>query len=107
MERLQELTQWQIACIAAAFASICGGIKYLLRVEEGRIFRWPELAVHTVFSFIVGGVSFEFVTYYSTIPPDVCGGIAGAAGFYATEITRILKLIVCRKLNVKPEDIEK
>ena len=62
MERLQELTQWQIAAIAAAFASICGGIKYLLRVEEGKVFKWHEMALQTIFSFIVGGGSFEFVT---------------------------------------------
>lgn len=107
MERLQELTQWQIAVIAAIFASVCGCIKYLLRVEEGKIFKWHELGLQGLFSFVVGIISFEFVTYYSTIPTEVCGGIAGAAGFYATEITRLLTIVVCRKLSVKPEDIEK
>lgn len=91
--------------VAFGFAGLCGGLNYLLKVEEGKEFSWTELILHTVISGVCGLGTFVILRHLAGFEPDVCGAFCGVAGWMGT---RLLRIIECRftKRMIGLEDSE-
>jgi len=77
--------------VAFGFAGLCGGLNYLLKVEEGKEFSWLELILHTIISGVCGLGTFVILRHLAGFEPDVCGAFCGVAGWMGTRLLRILE----------------
>lgn len=90
--------------ISAGFAGVCGSLSYLLKVEEGKPFKWKEFFLHTAISAMFGAICFE-IAAYEGLPPAMSGALSGMAGWMGTRVARIFEIILARKLKI--EDLER
>lgn len=102
---LKELTHGDYITVSTIFAGVCGSVSYLLKIEEGKKFKVTEFLIHVAASMIFGLLAFEFFSYEG-VPDEFCGAIAGSAGWLGTRVARIIEILVCRKFNIKKEDLE-
>lgn len=85
--------------IAGGFGGLCGFLSYLLKVEEGKPFKWSELALHTTISAVCGLAAFTLLDELAGFSPSVCGTFSGVAGWMGTRLIRIVEVRVEKKLN--------
>lgn len=50
----RDLSDGQILAAAGGFATICGWLSYLLKVQEGKAFTWREFLLHGAISAVCG-----------------------------------------------------
>lgn len=103
MQRFTHLSEFDIAAICGGFAAVCGALSYLLKVEEGKVFKWREFALHTVISAICGVVTYEVMHYYG-MPSQVAGALCGMSGWMGTRGVRIVEAILYKRAGVKDAD---
>lgn len=110
---LKSLSDGQVLGVCGLFASLCGGLSYLLKVEEGKRFRWGEFALHTSISGVFGLIAYELLKYEG-LPPEVAGALCGMAGWGGTRLIRIIEIIlpriaaaiISKKLGISKEDLK-
>lgn len=51
----RDLSNGQILVAAGGFATICGWLSYLLKVQEGKAFLWREFFLHGAIIFFLHG----------------------------------------------------
>lgn len=100
----RNLSEGQILAAAGSFATICGWLSYLLKVQEGKTFSWKEFFLHGAISAVCGLISYE-VLFYEGFPPQLCGALSGMAGWGGTRLIRILEVILQKRLGVSKEDL--
>lgn len=82
--------------MGGGFAGLCGALSYLLKVEEGKEFKWHEFLLHTAISMVAGLIAFEIFTYHG-FPPELSGALSGTAGWAGTRIVRIIEILLERR----------
>lgn len=97
LQHLKDITVDLI--IAGSFGGGCGLLAYMLKVEEGKPFKWTELALHTAISAVCGLVSFVLFEELAGFSPTVCGAFSGVAGWMGTRFIRILEARVQKRLE--------
>ena len=105
---LRQLSEEAILAICGGFAGVCGSLSYLLKVEEGKKFSWPEFALHTTISAVFGLIAYELLSY-EEFPPQVAGALCGG-----TRLIRIIEIIlpriaaaiISKKLGISKEDLK-
>lgn len=102
----RDLSDGQILAAAGGFATICGWLSYLLKVQEGKAFTWREFLLHGAISAVCGLISYE-VLFYEGFPPNLCGALAGMAGWGGTRLIRLLEIVFEKRLGVTKEDLDK
>lgn len=110
---LKSLSDGQILGICGAFAGFCGSLSYLLKVEEGKPFKWGEFALHTAISAAFGLITYELLSY-EDFPPQVAGALCGVAGWGGTRLIRIFEIllpkiaaaVLRKKLGITKEDLK-
>lgn len=102
---LKSLTELDAALISTAFAGACGSLSFLLKVEEGKPFKWREFFLHTAASAAFGFIAYEALSYES-FPPQLAGALCGIAGWGGTRFARIFEVILLKRLGIKKEEIE-
>ena len=102
---LKDLTHTEFLIYGGGFAGFCGSISYLLKVEEGKPFKWTEFFIHIASSIILGILAFELCSYLG-IQDEYCGAMSGMAGWLGTRVARIFEIMIYRKLNIKKEDLQ-
>lgn len=110
---LRQLSEEAILAICGGFAGVCGSLSYLLKVEEGKKFSWPEFALHTTISAVFGLIAYELLSY-EEFPPQVAGALCGVAGWGGTRLIRIIEIVlpriavavISKKLNIDEEDLK-
>lgn len=85
--------------ICSGFASISGGLSYLVKVREGKRFSWAEFVLHLGVSAVAGVIAYETLHYLDT-PADLSGALCGIAGWMGTRMMRILEIFLVVKLGI-------
>lgn len=101
----RNLSEVQILAAAGSFATVCGWLSYLLKVQEGKSFLWREFFLHGAISAVCGLISYE-VLAYEGFPPQLCGAISGLAGWGGTRAIRLAELVIQKRLGVDKEDMK-
>lgn len=109
----KSLSESQILAICGSFASACGGLSYLLKVEEGKPFRWREFLLHTAISGVFGLITYEILSFEG-FPPQLSGALCGVAGWGGTRVAKIIELLfpkviealIRKRLGLTKEDLE-
>lgn len=73
IEHLREI--WANLAVSCIFAAVCGSLSYLLKVEEGKQFKWTEFILHTVISAVCGLITYTTLRNLAGFDPDVCGSL--------------------------------
>lgn len=107
MERLKSLSDLQTLGVVGLFSAICNSLHYLLMVQEGRPFKWHEMLLNAVISFVLGVMVYEFVIYYTGVPPEIAGGLSGMFGWHARLVLELSGIVISRKFNVKIDESNK
>lgn len=102
----RDLSDGQILAAAGGFATICGWLSYLLKVQEGKAFTWREFLLHGAISAVCGLICYE-VFFYEGFPPQLCGALSGMAGWGGTRLIRLLEIVLEKRLGVAKEDLDK
>lgn len=92
--------------ICSGFSGLCGGLSYLLKVEEGKPFKWGEFLLHSGISAVFGAGAFSILDYYG-VPPQVAGAICGVAGWMGTRGLRLIEVLIIKRSGVTPEELKK
>ena len=95
---LKDLTHTDYVILSGGFAGLAGGASYWLKTIQGKPFKWSEFCAHVVVSMIFGFIAFEFASYEG-VPDELCGAIAGVAGWLGTTIARIVEIVLPKILN--------
>ena len=101
----RDLTDGQILAATGSFATICGWLSYLLKVQEGKVFSWREFFLHGAISAMCGLISYEILAYEG-FPPQLCGALSGLAGWGGTRVLRLIEIVVTKKAGVDKEDLK-
>lgn len=101
----RDLTDGQILAAAGSFATICGWLSYLLKVQEGKVFSWREFFLHGAISAMCGLISYEILAYEG-FTPQLCGALSGLAGWGGTRVLRLIEIVVTKKAGVDKEDLK-
>lgn len=104
-EHLKEISDIDIAGICAGFGGLCGMLSYLLKVEEGKIFRWHELVLHSAISAVCGLCTYEVLAWYG-MPPAVAGALCGMSGWMGTRFIRIVELMWIKRTGISKDDLK-
>lgn len=92
--------------ICSGFSGLCGGLSYLLKVEEGKPFKWGEFVLHSGISAVFGACAYSILDYYG-VPAQVSGAICGMAGWMGTRGIRLVEVLVIKRSGVSPEELKK
>lgn len=84
--------------ISGGFASVCGMLAYLLKVEEGKPFKLTEFILHTFVSGVCGLIAYTTLRHLAGFEPDVCGAFCGIAGWMGTRLLRIIEITIQKKM---------
>ena len=87
------------------FSGLCGSMSYLLKVQEGKPFKWSEFFIHTVASGMFGLMAYELLAYEG-FSPEFSAIMCGMSGWMGTRVAHIVEILVCRKLNISKKDLE-
>lgn len=98
-------SHWEILTCSGIFASIGGGLHYILKCKEGKKFSWKELLLHSAISAFAGLISFEVLAYLG-LPSTLDGALCGLAGWSATRLLRISELLMYNKSGLTKEEVE-
>lgn len=99
------ITEAQALAASGGFAALCGWLSYLLKVQEGQRFSFKEFLLHGAISAVCGLISYELLSYEG-FPPNLCGALAGMAGWGGTRLIRLLEIVLEKRLGVSKEDLE-
>ena len=102
---LKNLSHTDYLCIGGGFAGLTGSVSYLLKVTEGKPFKWSEFFVHIAASMIFGLIAFE-IGAYEGLPDEFSGALAGCAGWLGTRVARIIEVLACKKLGLSKDDLK-
>lgn len=102
---LKNLSHDDFILVSGAFAGICGSISYLLKTQEGKVFKCSEFLIHIAASIIFGILAFELCSYLG-VNDEYCGAMSGMAGWLGTRVARIFEIMIYKKLGLKKEDLE-
>lgn len=102
---LKELTHGEFLILGGGFAGFCGSISYLLKVQEGKMFKWSEFIIHIASSIIFGILAFELCAYLG-INDEYCGAMSGMAGWLGTRVARIFEILIYKKLGITKEEMK-
>ena len=102
---LKELSHGDFIIVSGGFAGFCGSISYLLKMQEGKVFKWSEFVIHIAASIIFGILAFELCSYFG-VNDEYCGAMSGMAGWLGTRVARIFEILIYRKLNIKKEELQ-
>lgn len=91
--------------LCSIFASITGGLSYLVKVQEGKAFSWFEFVLHLGVSACAGVIAYQVLHYFDT-PIDLAGALCGIAGWMGTRVMRIFEVIFLRRFGLTPQMIE-
>jgi hypothetical protein len=87
---------------ASGFAGVCGALSYLLKIEEGKRFKWSEFILHTATSAAFGYIAYEALLY-KAFPPEYASALCGVAGYLGTRCVRIAELVIKKKLGISDD----
>lgn len=96
--------KWQVLGLMGGFASSFGGLHYLLRVQEGKQFKWFEFLLHSVISGFCGVLTYSLLSAYG-IEHEVAGCVCGLSGWMGTQFLKIAEIAFRKKLGVTKEDL--
>ena len=91
--------------ISSGFAGLCSALSYLLKVEEGKPFKWTEFFLYIVISAVFGLITFEFLTY-KAFPPEFSSAMCGVSGWLGTRIIKIAEIVIRKRLGITKEDMK-
>lgn len=86
------------------FSGLLGALSYTLKTKEGKPFKWSEFCIHTIASGAFGLMAYELL-FYEGFTPEFSAIMCGMAGFMGTRVARIGEILICKKLNIKKEDL--
>lgn len=89
----------QTLLMTVGFSGLCGWLSYLLKVQEGKPFKWGELFLHGAVSAAAGLVCFELLAY-AEFPERLCSALSGVAGWGGTRFFKLLWLFGSRKTGL-------
>lgn len=104
-ERMKTMTDLMMLGLSTGLAAICGFLSYLVKVNEGKKFSWFELFLHIACSAVFGLISYEIFAYEGC-PAPFAGALSGICGWLGTRVARIGEILICRKLDIKPEELD-
>ena len=93
------------AMAASGFAGLCGLLKYLAMVQEGRPFTWRDFFLNGFISAACGAICYE-VMVYEGFPHGLCGALSGMAGWGGTQLLKLIEVVVRKRLGVTKEDLK-
>lgn len=99
------LSEIAIGALCTAFAIVCGWIKYLTEVQEGKIFSWSEFILKGGVSAVFGMMCFGLSSLYE-LPGGVVGAICGMSGWLGTSIVVVVKAVAFKHLHLTKDDVE-
>lgn len=99
------ITEAQALASSVGFAALCGWLSYLLKVQEGQKFSFKEFLLHGAISAVCGLISYEILSYEG-FPSNLCGALAGMAGWGGTRLIRLLEIVLEKRLGVTKEDLK-
>lgn len=102
---LKNLSHSEYLMVGSGFATVCGSLSYLLKVEEGKPFKWREFLIHMATSAVFGVIAFEIMTF-EHIPDEVAAGICGMSGWMGTRIARIIEIVIRKKFGLTENDLK-
>ena len=102
---IRNLTHSDYLILGGGFAGLSGGVSYLLKNVEGKPFKWSEFFLHVLASMIFGLIAFEFASFEG-VPDELCGAIAGCAGWLGTRIARIAEVLLLKRLGLQRKELE-
>lgn len=85
--------------LCSGFASISGGLSYLVKVREGKKFSWAEFVLHLGVSAVAGIIAYQTLHYYE-VPADLSGALCGISGWMGTRMMRIFEIFLVAKLGL-------
>ena len=100
----RDLSDGQILAAAGGFATICGWLSYLLKVQEGKAFTWREFLLHGAISAVCGLICYE-VLFYEGFPPQLCGAWSCMVGGGGTLVIRLREVVLQKRLGLDKEDL--
>ena len=101
----EDLKEIHVFGLCILWAGVCGVLSYLLRVQEGHVFRWTEFLLLTAVSMVAGGLAFQLLHYWGA-PPDLSGAVCGYAGWMGTQFMKFVGVIVLKKAEVDPKSLK-
>lgn len=101
----KHIHEWGVLVMTGFFSGFCGWLSYLLKVQEGKPFVWAEFLLHGAISAVSGLVCFE-VLVYQGFPAELCGSLAGVAGWGGTRAIRLAEVVIQKRLGVDREDLK-
>ena len=94
-DRVEKISSW---LASGGFATLCAALSYLLKVEEGKPFKWSEFCLHSIISGVFGWIAFQ-VLAYEGIPADVSCALCGVAGWGGTRLIRLIEVAVKKRIE--------
>ena len=101
----KQLHEWWVLVMTGFFSVYCGWLSYLLKVQEGKQFIWREFFLHGAISAVSGLVCYEILAYQG-FPAELCGSLAGVAGWGGTRAIRLAEVVIQKRLGVDREDLK-
>lgn len=102
----KDFSEIQALAASTGFAGLCGLLKYLASVQEGRPFTWRDMLLNGVISAACGAICYE-VMAYEGFPYGLCGALSGMAGWGGTQLLKLIEVVVRKRLGVSKEELEK
>ena len=97
--------KWQVLGLMGGFASTFGGLHYLLKVQEGKKFKWTEFLLHSVISGFCGIITYQLLSAYG-IEHEIAGAVCGFSGWMGTQFLKIAEIAIRKRLGVTAEDLK-
>lgn len=104
-ELFKELSSNHYLTIGGGFSTLCGSLSYMLKVQEGKPFKWSEFFIHTLASGTFGLMAYELLSYEG-FTPEFSAIMCGMAGWMGTRVAHIGEILVRRKLNITKEEMK-
>ena len=101
-----ELKEFHVFGACVLWAGVCGTLSYLLKVQEGHVFRWTEFVLHTAASSVAGVIAYQLLPHWGA-PPDLSGALCGLAGWMGTRAMKLFEILVLKKVEVDEKSLEK
>ena len=104
-ELFKEISSNNYLLMGGGFSGLCGSLSYMLKVQEGKPFKWSEFFIHTVASGTFGLMAYELLSYEG-FSAEFSAIMCGMAGWMGTRVAHIEEILIRRKLGLSKEDMK-
>ena len=101
----KQWTQLQCLLLSGGFAGFCGWLSYLLKVAEGKEFKWTELILYGAISSAAGLIVFQTLSEFD-LSENTAAALSGMAGWGGTRVFKLawtlIEAILYRRAGKTP-----